>query len=207
VRSAEGATSRRRRRLTVQERRDELLQLGLEVFGRQSYEEVSVEDVAARAGISTGLLYHYFPSKKDYFLEVLRLAVSQIYRATTPASSAAPEATLLAAIEGYLAHAADHPMGFLTTHRSALTPDPDVQRIISQARQRQLRRILALIDIDDESAGLVQLAVLGWMAMVYEVTATWVTTRTANRESIANILTAALLAAVRTTTTSTGPDC
>lgn len=192
--------TRPRRRLTVQERRDELLRLGLEVFGRQGYDEVSVEDVAAQAGISTGLLYHYFPNKKEYFLAVVREAVSQIYVATTPATPAPVNATLSAAVAHYLHHAAAHPMGFLATHRSALSADADVKGIVAEARDRQLERILNLLEIPDERATFARLTVLGWMSMVYEVTATWLTSNAPDADSVAQMLVGALLGAVGQTT-------
>jgi len=34
--------------------------------GRRPYDEVSIGEIAAAAGVSKGLLYHYFPTKKDF---------------------------------------------------------------------------------------------------------------------------------------------
>jgi AcrR family transcriptional regulator len=57
----------RRTRLDPQARRSSILQAGLRVFGRRPYDEASVEEVALEAGVSAGLLYHYFPSKHNLF--------------------------------------------------------------------------------------------------------------------------------------------
>src|SRR5689334_1058061 len=61
-----------RSRLAVDKRRAQLLKLGQELFSNFNYDELSIDEIARRAGISKGLLYHYFPSKRDYYVEVIR---------------------------------------------------------------------------------------------------------------------------------------
>jgi AcrR family transcriptional regulator len=53
-----------RTRLDVDERRTQLVELGLEHFGERAYDDVSIDAIAEAAGISKGLLYHYFPTKR-----------------------------------------------------------------------------------------------------------------------------------------------
>ena len=48
-----------RARLLVDERRAQLLALGLRLFAEHSYDEVSIDELARAAGVSKGLLYHY----------------------------------------------------------------------------------------------------------------------------------------------------
>src|SRR3954452_17113862 len=55
------------RRLEVDERRAQLLEVGTELFSKNSYEELSMAEIAREAGISKALLYHYFPSKEKFF--------------------------------------------------------------------------------------------------------------------------------------------
>ena len=43
---------------TVEERRDQLLELGLRLFGSKPYDEISIDEIARLAGMSKGLLYH-----------------------------------------------------------------------------------------------------------------------------------------------------
>jgi AcrR family transcriptional regulator len=58
-------------RLDVDERRRRLLERGAELFARHSYDELSMAAIAREAGVSKALLYHYFPSKQDFFGAVL----------------------------------------------------------------------------------------------------------------------------------------
>lgn len=55
---------RTRRRLSTEERREQLLSVGARLFSESPYDEVWIEQVAEIAGVSRGLLYHYFPTKR-----------------------------------------------------------------------------------------------------------------------------------------------
>ena len=70
----------RRRRLSVDDRRDELLRVGMELFSTRAYDEIWVEEIADRAGVSRGLLYHYFPTKRDFYVAVNRAAAAEVRR-------------------------------------------------------------------------------------------------------------------------------
>ena len=61
----------RRSRLSTDVRREQLVALGIEIFSDRPFDEVSIDDIAAAAGISKGLLYHYFPSKRDFYVAVM----------------------------------------------------------------------------------------------------------------------------------------
>ena len=54
-----------RRRLEPQHRREQLLDTAAAMFAEKPYEDVYVEDIAARADVSRATLYHHFPSKRD----------------------------------------------------------------------------------------------------------------------------------------------
>ena len=68
----------KRSRLTVDERREQLVRLGVDIFSERPYDEVSIDEIAAAAGISKGLLYHYFPSKRDFYVAVVRHGAAQL---------------------------------------------------------------------------------------------------------------------------------
>ena len=72
-----------RQRLTVDARREQLLGLGMELFSTRAYEEVWIEEIAERAGVSRGLLYHYFPTKRDFYVAVARAAVEDVREVRT----------------------------------------------------------------------------------------------------------------------------
>ncbi len=59
--------AKKRQRLSVEERRHQLLEVGLEIFSRRGLESVSIGEIADAAGVSPGLLYHYFPNKQSLY--------------------------------------------------------------------------------------------------------------------------------------------
>src|SRR6201995_1086616 len=89
-------------RLDVDERRRQLLELGRELFARHSYEELSMAGIARAAGISKALLYHYFPSKQEYFQATLATAAQQLRKLTEPDPALPPAEALTNSVEAYL---------------------------------------------------------------------------------------------------------
>ena len=74
-----------RRRLSPDDRRSELLALGAEVFGQRPYDEVRIDEIAERAGVSRALMYHYFPDKRAFFAAVVRAEGERLFEATNTA--------------------------------------------------------------------------------------------------------------------------
>src|SRR5262245_65848066 len=67
-----------RTRLDRDARRAQLVQLGLEMLSTRPLDKVAIDDIAAEAGISRGLLFHYFPTKRDYHVAVARAAAQEL---------------------------------------------------------------------------------------------------------------------------------
>ena len=68
----------KRTRLRPDARRAQLIALGVEMLATRTLDELSVEDIATEAGISRGLLFHYFASKQEFHLEVARAAAQEL---------------------------------------------------------------------------------------------------------------------------------
>jgi AcrR family transcriptional regulator len=77
-------------RLDVDERRRRLLELGADLFTRFAYDQLSMAKIAKEAGISKALLYHYFPSKQDYFVATLATGAEELRRRIEPDPSLPP---------------------------------------------------------------------------------------------------------------------
>lgn len=69
--SVERVSARPRTRLDPSQRRRQLLAVAAELFRERGYSDVGLEDVAERAGVTRGLLHHYFGSKRALYLEVV----------------------------------------------------------------------------------------------------------------------------------------
>jgi AcrR family transcriptional regulator len=61
-----------RARLPAAERRQQLLDVAVEMFSKQGYSNTAMNDIAVAAGVTKPVLYQHFGSKRDLFLELLR---------------------------------------------------------------------------------------------------------------------------------------
>jgi AcrR family transcriptional regulator len=75
---------RTRTRLSQDERRRQLLGIGLQMLVEKPIQDLSLDAVAAEAGISRGLLFHYFPTKTDYYDHVVGAALRRVLRNISP---------------------------------------------------------------------------------------------------------------------------
>ncbi len=60
------------------QRRQLILEKALELFAQNGYHKTTMEEIARACGISKGLVYNYFPGKKNLLLTLLELSLSQI---------------------------------------------------------------------------------------------------------------------------------
>src|SRR3954447_8575091 len=95
-------------RLANDERRRRLLELGERVFTEHAYGDLSMARIAREAGISKALLYHYFPSKRDYFLATLPKAAEEIRARVEPAPNLPPAQALMGSLDAFLAWIEEH---------------------------------------------------------------------------------------------------
>ena len=107
-----------RTRLTTEQRRAQLLEIGAEVFARQPYDKVSIEDIADRARVSHGLLYRYFPSKKAFFAAIIEAEGAHLLRASSPDPALSPHDQIRAGLDVYIAQAERSPAAYRMAHQT-----------------------------------------------------------------------------------------
>src|SRR5882672_2031075 len=96
------ARRRSRLRLQTDDRREKLLDLGRALFNERTYDEIGIDDIARAAGISKGLLYHYFPSKRHFYVETIRSAAAHMQELTRPDEALPPLERLQFGVDAYL---------------------------------------------------------------------------------------------------------
>src|SRR3712207_9538870 len=91
-----------RTRLAPEQRRTQLLDLGLTLLATRSLDELSIDVLAEEAGVSRGLLYHYFGNKHAFHEAVVRRAADDLIAQTAPPSVGDPLERLLTSMTAYL---------------------------------------------------------------------------------------------------------
>jgi AcrR family transcriptional regulator len=171
-------------RLSPDARREQLVELGLELLGRTPQEQVSIEAIARAAGISKGLLYHYFPTKSDFVVAVLRRSRAELERRMALPASAAGLTIgerLDASIDGFLGYVSEHAIGFEAIARARGGEDEQVKAVIAENRGKQVDAMVvfaAALAQSDRSAietPALRVALEGWLAFCEGVVGQWLT--------------------------------
>lgn len=193
-----------RRRLSPDDRRTELLNLGAEVFGQRPYDEVRIDEIAERAGISRALMYHYFPDKRAFFAAVVRAEGERLFQATNHASE--PGQTLFgqvrAGVLAYLRYDEEHPHGAWAAYMGMGRVDPVLRGIDELDNDRQADRIIGAITAvagdtaAPELARDLRVTVYGWLAFTFEFCRQRVLDASLDRDFVADSCAHALLDAV-----------
>ncbi|HEY8378879.1 MAG TPA: helix-turn-helix domain-containing protein [Nannocystis sp.] len=184
--------ARERARLQVDERRAQLLELGLRLFSERSYDELSIDDIAQAAGISKGLLYHYFSSKRDFYAATVRRAAELLLQRTDTGEGADP-AALLAALDAYLSFAEEHASAYVALMRSGVGHDAEVAAIVEDTRTRLVARLASRLGLA-ELTPRVRLALRGWVGFVEGSSLDWLARRDLPRDELRDLLAHMLLA-------------
>ena len=161
-----------RTRLRPDDRRAQLLALASRRFAEQAYDEFSMDELAAAAGVSKGLLYHYFPSKRDLYVSTIRQAATEILAAIEPDPALSPEARLRAGLHEYMRYVSVRAVSYRAVLRGGIGTDPEVASIAQQVRDavfELVRRGLGEAD----AGGIARAALVGWIGLAEAVSLDW----------------------------------
>ncbi|MGZ6793090.1 MAG: TetR/AcrR family transcriptional regulator [Mycobacteriales bacterium] len=190
-----------RTRLTPDERRSQLLDLGVRLLATRSVDELSIDLLAEEAGISRGLLYHYFGNKHAFHEAVVRRAADDLIAQTAPPVEGAPLERLLVSMAAYLDYVVANYEGYLSLVKGAAGGNDTLREIYDEARSALTGRVFredaqGTIISDTPAARLI---VRGWAAMAEEVVITWVRDPAGvTRDELLAVLAASLPALVET---------
>jgi len=192
-------SERPRLRLETRTRRAQLLELGRTLFNTHAYEDLSIDDIAAAAGISKGLLYHYFPSKRRFFVEVVRTAsVRMLVLTEPPKGDHTPRERLRAGLDAYLSYVEGNARAYAWLLRSGIGVDAEVRDILEHARRTIADRIVEGLGLTgSKTPAPIRVALRGWIGMVEAASLDWVEHgRDLGSQTLRDFLAAALEGAI-----------
>ena len=194
----------KRLRLQRERRLERILTASQRLFSTQAYDEIAIEDLAAAAGMSKGLLYHYFESKHDLYVAT----VAHVLRQMAHFTDLSPD--LHAGLSQMLSLFEQSPGLAKMVLRGGIGVDPEVERLLDAYRQQQLQRLFRglgslgdFADASTDAAGaqaLVVLGLRGWLGLLDEVCLHWVQQPDVTREQVVRFLEQSLHAIVAATT-------
>jgi AcrR family transcriptional regulator len=180
-------------RLDVDERRRQLLEAGARAFTERSYDEVSMSDLARSAGISKGLLYHYFPSKRELFTATLAAAAAELAAVTEPDPELPPIEQLTKSVGAYLAWIEENAPSYRRLLESI--GSADVRSLVDEVRNQTVERIVQGISEGEPRAAL-RIAVRAWLSGMDAAILDWLDSGEITREQLRDLLVATFVGAL-----------
>ena len=168
-----------RTRLGPDERRRQLLGIGLRMLVDKPIQDLSLDAIAQEAGISRSLLFHYFPTKTDYYDAVVGAAVRRVLRNIAPDPGADPDVALRHFIERFYAQIERRRTFYLALVFGNGTVSLSSEGVES-LRMTAARRVIESLGRDDAPLP----AVHGWMAYVEDRALQWSGQPKAQRASV-----------------------
>jgi AcrR family transcriptional regulator len=162
------------RRLPVEQRREQLIAVALELFSRRAPEEVSLDDVAAAAEASRPLVYRYFPGGKQQLYEAaLRTAAEELASRFVEPVRGTPTERLGHVLDRYFAFVGEHAAGYGALLRGGSVAENErTTAIVDEVRRAAYRSIVSQLG-EDRPGPRLTLLVRAWISVVEVAALTW----------------------------------
>ncbi|MFF7788791.1 TetR family transcriptional regulator [Streptomyces sp. NPDC007991] len=162
-----------RRRMGVEERRQQLIGVALELFSRRSPDEVSIDEIASAAGISRPLVYHYFPGKLSLYEAALKRASDDLAARFAEPHEGPLGARLLRVTCRFFDFVDEHGPGFSALMRGGpAVGSSTTNALVDSVRQAAYVQILSHLGVTDPPARL-ELVVRSWISLAESTALIW----------------------------------
>jgi AcrR family transcriptional regulator len=174
------------RRLGAEERREQLVGIGLEVLRSLPFDQLTADTVAQRAGVSKGLVFHYFPTTRDLHVAVLRAATAELVASLDVDPAAPPGERLRLGVAAFVDFIEAQPSSYRAISRGAGS-DGQLLEVFEETRA-------SVVGIIERGAGFqglppgLLLAARAWIALVEESVLHWLDHGGLTREELVDFL-------------------
>ncbi|MFC9246513.1 TetR/AcrR family transcriptional regulator [Streptomyces sp. NPDC057136] len=173
-----------RRRMGVEERRQQLIGVALELFSHRSPDDVSIDEIAAAAGISRPLVYHYFPGKQSLYEAALGRAADELAGRFLEPLEGPLGARLLRVMGRFFDFVEEHGPGFSALMRGGPSVGSSkANAMIDGVRQAAYEQIISHLGVQDPSARL-ELVVRSWVSLAESTALIWLDGRRIPRSEL-----------------------
>ena len=152
-------------RLTANARREQILDVALEVFANAGFHGASMNEVADAVGVTKPVLYQHFDSKRDLYQALIDEVGSRLLASITKATAEATDGKSQTELgfQAYFRWVSQDPDAFRFLFGSGTRRDDEfntaVQRITAEAAEAVAP--LIVIDIDDEHRRMLAHGIVG----------------------------------------------
>ena len=189
------ATTTERTRLSTEERREQLLLFGRTHFAEHPFDSISMKEIAEAAGVSKGLLYHYFGGRRGFYLATVEHVINGVLDAMVPGPAETFEAELAMMVLGFVTYCEANADIYKALVRGGLGADSEVGAELDRVRQHALQRVLDAAGVTAPDPTL-RILVVGWISFVEASTAEWLDEPSVDRAEFVELLLTTLMPAL-----------
>lgn len=162
-------------RQSVEERRAALIRLGRRIFSTRPYDGISTDEIAQEANISKGLLYHYFPGKREFYVATVRSLAEELLEILPFHLESADATGVLHAtrqtLQNFTTFISENAALYRTLLRGGIGLDPEVDAIVESVRRTVLERVRRLLSCAPDPH--LDLRLYGWLGFVEHTSLEW----------------------------------
>lgn len=163
-----------RRRMGVEERRQQLIGVALELFSRRSPDEVSIDEIASAAGISRPLVYHYFPGKLSLYEAALKRAAEDLAGRFVEPHDGPLGGRLLRVMRRYFDFVDEHGPGFSALMRGGpAVGSSTTNALVDSVRQAAYEQVLTHLGAFDPPPARLELVIRSWISLAESTALIW----------------------------------
>jgi AcrR family transcriptional regulator len=186
------------KRLSPEERRAQIVDVTERLFATHAYAEIGVPDVARAAGITPGLVYHYFPTKEVLFLAAYEVRARELMRFCEPDPELPFEEQVARGIRGYLTFVEAHGRAYLNLFHGPAVAEEGFVRVCELSRELMVDRfVIGLGATDPSKYPALRLSLRGYIGYAESAVLVWLEKQEVTRAVLEKMLLAAVLSAVR----------
>jgi hypothetical protein len=156
----------RPRRLPPQQRREHLLDTAAAMFAEQPYDDVMIQNIAARAGVSRALMYTIFRPSETYTPRYSSAPVTGSSPASAPIRGHRSRNSLPPRSRATSNPLPITPFEAITINRGALSDDPAIRAIVAEQLNVVGQRLADQLVAEGHTRDATEIAVEAWLAFV-----------------------------------------
>jgi AcrR family transcriptional regulator len=179
-------------RLDPGQRRDQILDAANVLFAERAYDDVSIGDIAGAAGVTRGLVHHYFGGRKEVYIGLLERLGAQREEQLRPPVGRSAHARVADTVSRWLDWTeANRTIWLATIAPGEDVADPDARRVVAELVRRAVELLATFhSDIAEDSPRL-RYALECWTGLNRAATRRWLqgdATREATQELLESTL-------------------
>jgi AcrR family transcriptional regulator len=175
-----------RTRRSAGDRRAQLVAIGLELLPTTPVQELTIDEVARRAGISRSLLFHYFPSKRDYYTAVIRAAAELLLAQLSPRPGTPAQEQATGMLDRYVSWVEAYRETHIAFVRGAAAGDVWGAEVYAETREALVDVLVGALGLPDDA--LRRQLVRAWFAFTEDLVHQWVGEPAMSRTELLRLL-------------------